>query len=656
MNCAFIPTRKEVKMKKHIKAFLVLAVIFFAWNIAVKNGKAATNSMANAEEIKNYEGFYRVPEFTKKDLLDNNTYGKYYKLTFPLSGELNLESYGNKLSLLDKNGILIDEIDENTGDYESARIEKYLNAGTYYLLVESKELDGYKHFNGMFNNVFLEKESNNTMATANDITKYTVGKFLYDPEVKGTYEGKVGSDVDYFKFTVNLSAKVNIAHWGADSEISLLDARGKEVNVDPSIEYYSENGSSEEATRKDIFLNTYLSAGTYYIKLQNTSNKYGSSYQLNFDIHKDVPAVKASDVKITNNLNKDTVTIKNLRVGWQYTIYKEVVTFDVGYKAIRTFTATKTTETIEFDQLGKESGSIFIDAYDNENDWSELTEVKYDAESLAKTPAISASNVTITNNFNYTKDVITLKNLVKGATYTIYKDASKKTKLTSFKAEGKTKTVNVKQLGAKAGLIYITVTKPKYSESAPTKVSYKAEKLPAVVAKNVTITNNIGNDKLELKGLTKGYKYTIYTDTSLKKKLTHFTATGTTKTLSVKQVGAKAGAVYVVASKSGYTSSSATKVSYKGQPTAALSSKNVKVINAKSKDTIKLSGLKKGTTYVIYKDAKKKTKLASFKATDTIKTVTVKQLGTSAGKIYITAQAVGYNVSALTTVSYSKQK
>lgn len=35
--------------------------------------------------------------------------------------------------------------------------------------------------------------------------------------------------------------------------------------------------------------------------------------------------------------------------------------------------------------------------------------------------------------------------------------------------------------------------------------------------------------------------------------------------------------------------------------------------------------------------------------------ITVKQLGIKARKIYITAQASGYNVSALTTVSYLKQ-
>lgn len=80
------------------------------------------------------------------------------------------------------------------------------------------------------------------------------------------------------------------------------------------------------------------------------------------------------------------------------------------------------------------------------------------------------------------------------------------------------------------------------------------------------------------------------------------------------------------------------------------------ITNTKKQDTIKLSGLKKGTTYVIYKDAKKKKKLASFKATGKTKTVKIKQLGKSAGKIYIVAQESGYEPSTVTAVSYSKEK
>lgn len=195
-----------------------------------------------------------------------------------------------------------------------------------------------------------------------------------------------------------------------------------------------------------------------------------------------------------------------------------------------------------------------------------------------------------------------------------------------------------------------------YQVKSPMTV-YAKWQIPSLASKNVTVSNKIGNDKITLKGLKKGFTYTIYKDAKLKKKLKSFTAKSTTKTFTIKQVGAKGGALYVVVSKKGYSKSKATKVTFKAQPTPALAAKNVKVTNNKGKsDTIKFTGLKKGTTYTIYKDAKKKSKITSFKATSTTKTITVNQLGKSAGKIYITAKAPGYTVSALTTVSYAKEK
>lgn len=185
---------------------------------------------------------------------------------------------------------------------------------------------------------------------------------------------------------------------------------------------------------------------------------------------------------------------------------------------------------------------------------------------------------------------------------------------------------------------------------------YAQWKPNALAAKNVTITNNISSDKIALKGLTKDFTYTIYTDAKLTKKFTSFKATGTTKTIS-KKLNDKGGTLYIVVTKSGsYLKSDVTKKTYKAQPTKALSVKNVKVTNGKKKDTIKLTGLKKGTKYVIYKDSKKSKKLKTFTATGTSKTITVSQLGKKAGKIYITAQTPGYQVSTVTTVKYSKEK
>lgn len=179
---------------------------------------------------------------------------------------------------------------------------------------------------------------------------------------------------------------------------------------------------------------------------------------------------------------------------------------------------------------------------------------------------------------------------------------------------------------------------------------------PAVKASNIKITNNIGKDKIELKGLTKGFTYTIFKNEKLTKKLESFTAKGSTHTLTVNEIGDKKGSVYIVAGKDGYVSSEAVKVSFKAEPTPALSSKNVKVTNSKKQDKIELKGLKKGTTYIIYKDAKLKDKLTSFKATKSTKTIKVKQLGKKGRKLYIVAKESGLEPSTATKITVPKEK
>lgn len=358
--------------------------------------------------------------------------------------------------------------------------------------------------------------------------------------------------------------------------------------------------------------------------------------------------ISSSDVKVTNNYRKpDIILFKNIEKNATYTIYKDAQ----KQTQLKQFKATSTTETIKINQLTAKKGSIYVTVSKTNSAESVVTKVDYKAEKL---PKLLAKNITVTNYHN-ANDKITLKGLTKGHTYTIFKDVNLNEKLISFKATGTTKKLSIKQLGSKPGAIYVVASKKDYQSSSATKVTFSKEKLVSLSAKNIKVTNNNSKDKIAFKGLTKGNTYTIYSDAKLKQKLTSFKATATTKTVTVKQVGAKAGSIYVVVSKSPYLKSDPTKVSFKSERTPKLSSKNVEVINLKKQDTIKLTGLKKGTKYVIYKDAGKKKIIASFKATSKTKTIKVKQLGKDAGKIYITAQKPGLRVSLLTKVDFPKE-
>lgn len=459
------------------------------------------------------------------------------------------------------------------------------------------------------------------------------------------WDGKVNSPMTiYSKWKVKIS----------------FDGNGATSGDVPN-EINSETGNSITLPDKVEIEKTLYKLDSWNTKADGTGKTYqlGSTFKVGQD---DIifyamwkpqitPAFKASNGKINiiNNKNKeDVINFDSLTIGATYKIY----TSDKKTK-LDEFTAEKEKESIYMKQIGETAGSIYISVTYPGYFESDLTEVKYAGEPSS---AIATNNVKITNNYNKS-DVITFEALKVGSTYSVYKDANKKTKIVSFKADKTsfTKYIDKKYLNPAGGSIYVTVKEPNYSESPVTKVNYKPEQLPSLSTKNVKVTNNIGNDKITLKGLTPKFTYTIYKDAKLKQKLTSFKATGTSKKLT-RKLNDKAGAIYIVVSKSGYKSSTATKVAYKAQATNALSAKNIKITNSKKQDTIKLTGLKKGTTYVIYKDSKKKTKLASFKATNKTKTIKIKQLGKKAGKIYITAKIPGYEVSALTTVKYSKEK
>ncbi|MER1999842.1 MAG: leucine-rich repeat domain-containing protein [Lysinibacillus sp.] len=197
-----------------------------------------------------------------------------------------------------------------------------------------------------------------------------------------------------------------------------------------------------------------------------------------------------------------------------------------------------------------------------------------------------------------------------------------------------------------------TAYKKKWSNtiSAPTTIYGKWNTTLAV--KKIKI-DNLGNRKIALSNLDEIFTYTIYKDPQLKQKLTSFQAYGPNETLTVKEIGNNAGQVYVVASYSVF-SSKPQQVKYPVRRASAFPRKNVTVKYAKNQSTIQLQGLKKGTTYTIYKDANRKVKIASFKANKTTRTIKTKQVTRKQGEVYVTAQESNYRVSPVTIACYPK--
>lgn len=76
--------------------------------------------------------------------------------------------------------------------------------------------------------------------------------------------------------------------------------------------------------------------------------------------------------------------------------------------------------------------------------------------------------------------------------------------------------------------------------------------------------------------------------------------------------------------------------------------------NKKKNDTIKVIGLTKGDVVKVY-NAKGK-KIASKKSIGKSVTISIKQLGKNAGKVYVTVTKAGKKESKRTAVKFKKEK
>lgn len=388
--------------------------------------------------------------------------------------------------------------------------------------------------------------------------------------------------------------------------------------------------------------------GTYKVHY-TVLDKAGNKTETFRTVHV-TPFINAENVTISNNYGKDDViTFKNLQKNWVYRIYS-----DKGLtKKIKQFTPTKSSTTIKIKQIGRQKGTLYITVTKPGLLEGFPTAVKFKTEQL---PQVKYGNVTVINNIGK-KDTLKIKGLIKGAHYNIYKDSKLKQSIASFTATGTKKELHV-PLNDKKGKLYIVASKSGYISSRVTAVPYKAQPTVAITGKNVKVTNGQERDTITLTGLKKGSKYVIYKDAKKKKVITSFTATNNTKTITVKQLGKREGKIYITVQAPGYLTSDTTEVPFVAERTPAFPSRNVIVKNNKTRDSITLFGLEKGTTYTVYKDKQLKKELANYTASKYVTTVTfsIDQLGKSAEKLYITAKAPGLRTSKITIVKYSGEK
>ncbi len=402
------------------------------------------------------------------------------------------------------------------------------------------------------------------------------------------------------------------------------------------------------------------SAGKVYITRMSRGRLEGPRVAVNYDAEPKTDKLDEACVTITNNAagTADTILVEGLMTGDVVKVYSAAT----GTKTVGTATTgvNKTSVAITVSQLGSNGGIVYISVTSSGYSESDRLAIEFEAE--PKSEKLLLSDVEINNN-GTGSDTIIVDNLEVGDIIKVYRAATGTTTWgTSTVGANKTSvTITVRQLSTKEGTVYITVKGKGKLESDRLAVNYEAEEVTDPVDVNdVNIINNasakdtISVTKLNEKDIVKVYKASTGTTTWG----TATVATGNNSVnINVTQLGTSSGSVYISVTSVGKLESSRVKVDYTAEGSSkAVSAENVLVANnVEAADVIRVTGLNSNDVVKIYNAPTAGTVLGTgtVGATSTFTTISIPQLGTNEGTIYVTVTSAGKSESARVAVNYA---
>ncbi|WP_051620658.1 hypothetical protein [Paenibacillus sp. UNC451MF] len=207
-------------------------------------------------------------------------------------------------------------------------------------------------------------------------------------------------------------------------------------------------------------------------------------------------------------------------------------------------------------------------------------------------------------------DLVTVSGLSAGDVVKVYADGGAVSPIgSSTVSNGSTSaTVTIDQLGILGGHIYVTVTQPSYSESRRIVKSFAEEPVSAAPAvTSIRITNRSGGatDQVTVRGIHVGDVVKVYKDASKIKLLGSSTVASSTTdgtVISVGQLGADEGIIYVAVTEPGKRESRAIEKAYDAEPrTGKPQLDQIRVINERgANDRVIVSQLQAGDTVKVY--------------------------------------------------------
>ncbi|MER3123803.1 Ig-like domain-containing protein [Bacillus pumilus] len=271
------------------------------------------------------------------------------------------------------------------------------------------------------------------------------------------------------------------------------------------------------------------------------------------------------------------------------------------------------------------------------------------------TSPLLSNQVKVTNNKGK-NDTVTIKRIKKQSVIKVFKQSSGGKAIAQQTASNSNMTVSIKQLGRTNGTLYISMKEPGLKEGNRVPIRYQGEKSDALKANQVKI-NNLKNKK-DVITVSKIKKKDVIKVYSTKGKLlaTSKPANSSSIKLYVKQVGAKSGKIYVARSSDKMLESGKQVISFKGEPTTALKSNQIKIVNnKKKKDVVTISKLAKQDIVKIYHSSGKLIGKSAAPKGKVVK-VTFKQIGAKGGKLYFTVTGKGMSESSKTVKVFKAEK
>lgn len=678
---------------KTMKSFLFALLACCAFLMWGTEKAAASISDAKAINLnQTYKGILK--DYGQKD---------FYKFTISAPGNITLAIKQKHNStwdgeIMNSSGQVFESFITDDSEMVSGDASRAvgLPAGTYYIKIEnySGAIGVNYEFKVQYTQSnYYEKEFNDSLTAANaiELNKFYAGMLRrYD-------------DKDFYKFTLTKPGNIKLLI-GNQPDVTwyghIQDTKGNVYDY-----MYTDDS---EMVKGYSTAEVGLPAGTYYVKIENYSDGFETPYQMKVQY----TATDYYEKEFNNSItaaNGLTVN-KTYRGNLQYSDDKDFYKFTLTKPGNVALSIKQSPGTIWYAHIQDTKGNTYTKIYTDDSEMIEGNvasevglpkgtyyvlisnysygidkpyefQVKYTSSNyyeqefnnnLTNATAVNL-NQTYKGNlqdyndidfykFSVPKDGLVNLQIPQKAGMELYahiqNSSGKVYKDLYTNGSEAVKGNAALQVSLKKGTYYLQIKN--YYGNIDIPYSFKLYmQTPGLASSKITVTNHKGKkDSIRISGIKKGDVIKVYNASTKGKLIAQKTSTGSADTISVNQIGEKAGKIYVTVTTPSMTESKRTAVSFIGEQTNAVKSTQVKITNNKSKkDVITVSKLKKGDVVKVYNASKGGKLLAkSGKVTKTSAAISISQLGKKAGSVYITVQSEGMKESARVKVSYKGEK